>query len=116
MMNETTNEMRYNPVTGEWVIYATARQARPDEMRPQTGFGSPAFSYEPSCPFCPGNEHMLPGILMELGNDAGGWKVRVVPNRYPALTPRRQHRNPPWTLPGHERDRTPRGHHRVSVP
>jgi UDPglucose--hexose-1-phosphate uridylyltransferase len=87
MMNETTNEMRYNPVTGEWVIYATARQARPDEMRPQTGFGSPAFSYEPSCPFCPGNEHMLPGILLELENDAGGWKVRVVPNRYPALTP-----------------------------
>src|SRR3990172_6606659 len=87
MMNKTTNEMRYNPVTGEWVIYATARRTRPDEMRSQTGFGSPASSYEPSCPFCPSNEHMLPGILMELGNDAGGWKVRVVPNRYPALTP-----------------------------
>ncbi|HSO59549.1 MAG TPA: galactose-1-phosphate uridylyltransferase [Desulfobacterales bacterium] len=83
----TGNEMRYNPVTGEWVIYATARRSRPDEMRPQTGVGPPASSYEPSCPFCPGNEHMLPGILLELGSDAGGWKVRVVPNRYPALTP-----------------------------
>lgn len=87
MKNKTTNEVRYNPVTGEWVIYATARRARPDEMQSRIGFGSPASSYEPSCPFCPGNEHMLPGILLELGGDVGGWKVRVVPNRYPALTP-----------------------------
>ena len=87
MTDKTTNQLRYNPVTGEWVIYATARQARPDEMRLQTRFSSPVSSYEPSCPFCPGNEHMLPGVLLELGSDAGGWKVRVVPNRYPALTP-----------------------------
>lgn len=87
MKNQTKNEMRYNPVTGEWVIYATARGARPDEMRHRTGFSSLSSSYEPSCPFCPGNEHMLPGILLDLGGDGGGWKVRVVPNRYPALTP-----------------------------
>jgi UDPglucose--hexose-1-phosphate uridylyltransferase len=30
---------------------------------------------------------MLPGILLELGGDGADWKVRVVPNRYPALTP-----------------------------
>ena len=87
MAHKTTNEMRYNPVSGDWVIYATARRARPDEMRPRAGLCSPASSYEPSCPFCPGNDHMLPGILLELGSDAGDWKVRVVPNRYPALTP-----------------------------
>jgi UDPglucose--hexose-1-phosphate uridylyltransferase len=87
MRNPSTNEMRFNPVTGEWVIYATARRARPDEMRSRTEVRSPTSSYEPSCPFCPGNEHMLPGILLDLGGDGGGWKVRVVPNRYPALAP-----------------------------
>jgi UDPglucose--hexose-1-phosphate uridylyltransferase len=112
MMNQTANEMRYNPVTGEWVIYATARRARPDEMQPRTGFGSPASSYEPSCPFCPGNEHMLPGILLELRNDAGGWKVRVVPNRYPALTPEG---NSTETLHGVYRVMKGIGHHEVII-
>jgi UDPglucose--hexose-1-phosphate uridylyltransferase len=87
MAHEPSNQMRYNPVSGDWVIYATARRARPDEMQPRAASGPPAARSEPSCPFCPGNEHLLPGILLELGNDAGGWKVRVVPNRYPALTP-----------------------------
>ena len=38
MMNETTNEMRYNPVTGEWVIYSitqagqTGRDAAPNRV------------------------------------------------------------------------------------
>ncbi len=87
MGNPSTNEMRLNPVTGEWVIYATARSARPDEMRHRTGSRSPSSSYEPSCPFCPGNEYMLPGILLDLGKDVSRWKARVVPNRYPAFIP-----------------------------
>ncbi|MGB5158886.1 galactose-1-phosphate uridylyltransferase [Desulfobacterium sp. N47] len=87
-MNKTTNEMRYNPVIGEWVIYATSRRTRPDEMRSQTGVHTPpVLSHEPSCPFCPGNEHMLPGILLEVTDNSNNWTVRVVPNRYPALTP-----------------------------
>jgi UDPglucose--hexose-1-phosphate uridylyltransferase len=86
MPNQTSNEMRYNPVSGEWVIYATARRSRPDEMQPRSSSCIADSRYEPTCPFCPGNETLLPGILMELGNGSGGWSVRVVPNRYPALT------------------------------
>ncbi len=87
MAPSAKNEMRYHPLNGEWVIYATARSARPDEMRSRVGSGSPLSSHEPACPFCPGNEHLLPGIIMELGKEPADWKVRVVPNRYPALTP-----------------------------
>lgn len=42
------------------------------------------------CPFCPGNERMTPPELLALGRggagtDAAGWRVRVVPNKYPAV-------------------------------
>ncbi len=42
------------------------------------------------CPFCPGNERMLPSIIMETPGQGQGnvdWQVRVVPNKFPALTP-----------------------------
>jgi len=43
---------------------------------------------DPKCPFCPGNEAMLPGIIAETGADeAPGWSMRVVPNKFPALDP-----------------------------
>jgi UDPglucose--hexose-1-phosphate uridylyltransferase len=86
MSNQISNEMRFNPVSGEWVIYATARRSRSDEMQPRRSSCISDSRYEPTCPFCPGNENLLPGILMKLGNGRGGWSVRVVPNRYPALT------------------------------
>lgn len=78
-------EMRWNPVTGEWVIYASGRRSRPDEMGicPRRKERSP--SHEKTCPFCPGNERMLPEILLELEGKDGNWQVRVVPNQYPAI-------------------------------
>ena len=47
------------------------------------------------CPFCRGNEEETPaavlalderGQLIDAGPDAPGWAVRIVPNKYPALT------------------------------
>lgn len=37
---------------------------------------------ETECPFCAGNEHMTPPETLRLGNP---WRVRVVPNLYPAV-------------------------------
>ena len=54
------NELRWNPILGEWIIVASKRETRP--WRPKT------------CPFCPGSE--------ETGY---GWKIKVLPNRFPAL-------------------------------
>ena len=78
-------ELRKDPVTGRWVIIATERAKRPKSFNiskspRQTG----------PCPFCPGNEGMTPPEISAIrpnGGEAnnGGWTLRVVPNKYPAL-------------------------------
>ena len=81
------SEIRQDPTTKEWVIIARERAKRPDEfVREQSRPELPDFS--PSCPFCPGNEAMTPSESYVLGdkNDKG-WRIRVFPNRFPALTP-----------------------------
>jgi UDPglucose--hexose-1-phosphate uridylyltransferase len=77
-------ELRRDPIVGRWVIIATERARRPNQFRraeePPGGL----------CPFCPGHEDKTPGEVYVAGRPAvpanvPGWKVRVVPNRYPAL-------------------------------
>jgi UDPglucose--hexose-1-phosphate uridylyltransferase len=44
--------------------------------------------FDPTFPFCPGNEGQLPGIVAEMpAREPPGWRVRVVPNEYPAVCP-----------------------------
>ncbi len=72
-------ELRRDPIVGRWVIIATERAHRPQQ---------PKCPPEPSkglCPFCPGNEDKTPREVYSAGRPGGGWRVRVVPNRYPAL-------------------------------
>lgn len=81
-----TNDIRQNPATGQWVIYALSRRKRPREVvRPEKPTGMPP-AYDPGCPFCPGNESALPGILFELKEQGALWQARAVMNKYPALT------------------------------
>ncbi|HET8723440.1 MAG TPA: galactose-1-phosphate uridylyltransferase [Anaeromyxobacteraceae bacterium] len=77
-------ELRRDPIVGRWVIIATERARRPNHFRraeePPGGL----------CPFCPGHEDKTPPEVWVSGRppgppNAAGWKVRVVPNRYPAL-------------------------------
>jgi UDPglucose--hexose-1-phosphate uridylyltransferase len=69
-------EFRQDLVTGDWVIMAQDRAHRPYDH----GGGNSA------CPFCPHNEERTPPAVLTLEGDTG-WSVRVVPNKYPALTP-----------------------------
>lgn len=81
------SEFRQDPLTGAWVIVAPGRGARP---RPAHDQAAPARlpAHDPACPFCPGNEHLLPGIIEETATASPpGWQTRVVPNKYPALGP-----------------------------
>ncbi|MCF6158267.1 MAG: galactose-1-phosphate uridylyltransferase [wastewater metagenome] len=87
-MNES--EVRQNKITKEWVIYAPARRKRPwDFQKPEQERAQPPPPHDANCPFCPGNDHMLESITMEIKdeNDNGLWGARLVPNKYPALTP-----------------------------
>ncbi len=82
-------ELRKDPVTGRWVIISTDRARRPSD-----------FSREPVkqkggfCPFCEGNENKTPPEVLayrptpqggQPTRDVPGWRVRVVPNKFPAL-------------------------------
>jgi UDPglucose--hexose-1-phosphate uridylyltransferase len=80
--------MRRDPVNGRWVIIAPDRADRPHDFQHRDGSageGSP-------CPFCPGNEAETPPEIVALrpegsAADAPDWRARLVPNRYPALSP-----------------------------
>jgi len=78
-------EFRQNRATKNWVIVATERAKRPhDFLVKEESKQLPEF--DPSCPFCPGNEHMTPPPILTLEKD-GKWNIRVIPNKYPALVP-----------------------------
>jgi UDPglucose--hexose-1-phosphate uridylyltransferase len=83
---DESDRLRRDPVTGKLVIVAPERHDRPGRPRPHGG-----DAQEPRCPFCSGNESMTPpevDALRAEGSrpDAPGWRVRVVPNLYPALS------------------------------
>ncbi|MCP5047798.1 MAG: galactose-1-phosphate uridylyltransferase [bacterium] len=79
-------ELRRDPVTGTWVIVSPERSIRPQFYTA----GGDVELLPGDCPFCEGNENMTPPevySLRESGSHGNkpGWKVRVVPNKYPAL-------------------------------
>ncbi|MBI3014445.1 MAG: galactose-1-phosphate uridylyltransferase [Candidatus Tectomicrobia bacterium] len=77
-------EIRLNPITGDWVIIATERARRPEEfVKKEEKKTLPAYS--PECPFCPGNEEKTPGETFRI-HDGTSWQVRVVPNKFAALS------------------------------
>jgi UDPglucose--hexose-1-phosphate uridylyltransferase len=80
------SEMRQNKATKHWVIYAPERRKRPqDFQRREKRRELPP--HDDSCPFCAGNEEMLPGIIAEFpSSGSDSWQTRVVPNKFPALT------------------------------
>ena len=76
------NQLRLDPLTGRWVVVSTDRATRPQAFAPRTA-PIQADTSRP-CPFCPGNEERTSPTLEILDTD-GKWRVRVVPNRYPAF-------------------------------
>ncbi len=84
------SELRKDLVSGRWVIIATDRSKRPNDFR--TAGGPPSPEPVGFCPFCEGSEHKTPPEVFALRPDASrpnspGWRVRVVPNKFPALSP-----------------------------
>ncbi len=80
-------ELRKDPIVDRWVIVAPDRALRPNEFS-ATDRQSPRA--RATCEFCEGNEAATPGELLALrwagtAADQPGWRVRVVPNKYPAL-------------------------------
>src|SRR5439155_17098376 len=78
-------ELRKDPIVGRWVIIATDHAKRPVAPKIETPAGGGTF-----CPFCEGSETDTPHEILAYrdrntrSNDKG-WRVRVVPNKFPAL-------------------------------
>ena len=82
------SHLRQDRTTGAWTIIAPERGLRPHQCSARQLARADVPRFEPTCAFCPGNESQLPGIIAEARRDEPpGWGVRVVSNKFPALTP-----------------------------
>ena len=80
------HELRHDPLLQRWVIVSAERGGRPTAEGGDRG----SKRGDPPCPFCPGHEaETLPEIAANrpagTTPESPGWRVRVVPNKYPAL-------------------------------
>jgi len=76
-------EIRINPIVpSESVLVATARSMRPkkaEDLAPRD-----TRKHVETCPFCRGNEHKTPPLIMAWPA-TGDWQIRMVENLYPVL-------------------------------
>lgn len=95
------HETRYDWLADRWVIFAPNREHRPNEYC-ETKKPAEPFQRSASCPFCVGSEAATPEPSLVLPtNDLEStsfltrnerrvakddWKVRVVPNKFPAIS------------------------------
>ncbi len=79
-------ELRRDPITHRWAIIATERAMRPKSALSEAEMPNPGRTN----PFVAGHENMTPPEVYAVRPSYGRpndstWRVRVVPNKYPAL-------------------------------
>ncbi|MBU1106689.1 MAG: galactose-1-phosphate uridylyltransferase [Candidatus Riflebacteria bacterium] len=79
------SEIRYNDITGDWVIISEARAKRPMNFV-DVAKRTLIPSYVESCPFCRGNESASPDEEFRIDDGNGNWRVRSVRNKFSALS------------------------------
>ena len=82
-------ELRFDPIRNRWVIISTERARRPSDYMHDIN-SKPDEIALTACPFCEGSESKTPPEVFAIrinGSkpDSPGWRVRVVPNKFPAL-------------------------------
>jgi UDPglucose--hexose-1-phosphate uridylyltransferase len=80
-------ELRQDPTLDRWTVVAPERGARPGARLEPGGHG---YVQAEECPFCGGREYQTPPELAARRDPPGtadgpGWRVRVIPNRFPAV-------------------------------
>ncbi|MEM4337067.1 MAG: galactose-1-phosphate uridylyltransferase [Candidatus Woesearchaeota archaeon] len=76
-------ELRKDYLVERYVIVSETRGKRPQEFKQET-----SVINEEKCFFCPGNEHLTPPEILRINDDKGNWKIRVIPNKFPAAEPK----------------------------
>lgn len=79
------SELRKDPITGRWVIIAPERMSRPQIVKADESLLQADYD-----PFLEGHEEATPPEILAYRNpgtapNQPGWRVRVVPNKFPAL-------------------------------
>lgn len=99
------SDLRQDPLHDTWVIIAPERSGRPRDQHLQC-VADPGTV----CPFCPGHEDQTPPEILATGRrphdrrDGPPWRVRVCPNRYPAVSGAGCHHEVVVFTPDHDRD------------
>ncbi len=75
--------IRKDPITKRWVITSTSRSAKPSDY---VTVSKPVENTEKTCPFCIGREDKTGEPTLEVYDEAGNWKARIVANKYPVLS------------------------------
>lgn len=82
---KSIQELRKDPIVGRWVIIAPERLARPQGVSEECELSTDGFD-----PFLEGNEDATTPEILAYRNHGGpnepGWRVRVIPNKFPAVT------------------------------
>ncbi|HEX3033693.1 MAG TPA: galactose-1-phosphate uridylyltransferase [Thermodesulfobacteriota bacterium] len=84
-------ELRFDPIRKRWVIISTERGERPNDYIVAGGRGNDKSGKTVApCPFCEGSEDETPPEIYAVrvngsSPNSPGWRVRVVPNKFPAL-------------------------------
>jgi UDPglucose--hexose-1-phosphate uridylyltransferase len=78
-------DLRKDPIVGRWVIVAKSRAKRPHDFDSTPHRHAGRF-----CPFCEGHEDKTASEILAYRDPGSqrngtGWRVRVVPNKFPAL-------------------------------
>lgn len=79
-------ELRKDPIVNRWVIISEERGVRPSDFHMHAQATPSEF-----CPFCEGSERFTPAEIFSVRPtssrpDQPGWTLRVVPNKFPALS------------------------------
>jgi UDPglucose--hexose-1-phosphate uridylyltransferase len=90
------SELRQDPTTYDWIIIARERAKRPHEFNKKKK-EERVPPHSDGCPFCPGNEHLTPKPEAVYKSFAP-WSVRVIPNKFAALSPDGDTRRQEWKL------------------
>ncbi len=75
--------LRKDPITKRWVITSTSRSAKPSDY---VSVENPVESSIHTCPFCVGREDKMGIPIVEIADEQGNWKTRIVENKYPVLS------------------------------
>jgi UDPglucose--hexose-1-phosphate uridylyltransferase len=85
-MSRKFPQLRRDPIIDRWVLIAPERASRPGAL---VAHPDELPDHDDDCPFCEGREVRTPPELLAVRPinprpNGPGWKIRVVPNRYPA--------------------------------